>query len=286
MFDRFTIYYVSGVFLLLCASAFLISGVDGVLLALLGTGVAYLFAPRISPYLVAKLKGARVISPYDNPELHRLLHGIVAKTDLGVVPTLMLFPSRLTNAYAVGNREQSVIALSTKCLQSLSHDEVAAIIAHEVGHIVNGDSKLFVFGELGRVATGVVAMLGTVMVVYIALSGYAEHIPTWIPIFFAAAPWVALWLQSRLSKRREILADAFSAKVLGGPGPMLRVIKRLYAEQQWAQYWGLVKLPGGLAKWFGTHPSLEERFEALKSIPDYSRPLRALYPRPIHIKYL
>ena len=286
MIDRSTIYYVSGVFLLLCASAFLIGGMDGVLLALLGTGIAYLFVPRISPHLIAKLKGARSISQYESPELHRILHGIVAKTDLKAVPTLMLFPSRLTNAYAVGSGEQSVVALSTKCLHSLSHDEVAAIMAHEVGHIVNGDSKLFVFSEIGRVATGMVAMLGTVLVLYIALSGYAAHIPTWIPVFFAAAPWVALWLQSGLSKRREILADAFSAKTLGGAGPMLKVIKHLYAEQQWAQYWGLIKLPGGLAKWFGTHPSLEERFEALKSIQAYHRPHRPVYPRPIRIRYL
>lgn len=286
MLDRHTFFCLSAIFLLLCITAFIIGGVNGVLLTLLGTGLAYLFLPKISPFMIAKIKGARLLSPDECPEVHLMLRKILARTDLNSLPVLMIFPSGMTNAFTIGNRDQSILALSSTCLKSLSPDEIAAIMAHEVGHIVHGDSALHVFGEITRIATGFVALLGTLLLLFITLNGYGGAIPFWIPLYLGVSPWAVLGLLCRISRHREIMADAFSAKILGSPLPMMKILKRLYAEQQWARYWGLIKLSNGLSKWFGTHPSLEERLSALESESGYVPNNRPFNPCTVHIRYM
>lgn len=264
MLDWKTLGYSASLFLILCLSAYLLGGNEGVVMVLAASAGAMALIPHVSPYRIARLKGAWAVDPTEAPDLYRLVINIVQKTDLHHLPQIMVFPSQLLNAYAIGTREQSVIALSTKCLQTLPRDEICAIIAHEIGHIVNGDARLLVFSEVGRLATATVALFATVLISIIALNGNAALIPAWIIIYFGATPWLALWLQSQLSKHRELLADAFAAHVLGSVRPMLKVLQRLNGEQHWARYWGLIRLPSGLEKWFSTHPSLEMRFKALR----------------------
>ena len=283
MWDAKTVKYVTALLVILMGSAFVVAGWHGVLAACVGGGMAYLLVPEIPPHVIARLRGARRVFPSQAPDLYRLLRSVAQGTDLEKLPSLMVFPSPVLNAFAVGGRDNSIIAVSTACLHRLSPSEMAAILGHELGHITQGDSRLTLISEIMRLTTALTAFLGTLLLAYLMIRGYGAHIPVWVALVFAMAPWAALWLHSRLLRHREILADRFAVRMLGDERPMLQVLHRLYEEQEWGRFLGVIKLPGGLKEWFSSHPPLRERLLALSNRQIWAG---RRYPRQIYIRYL
>lgn len=283
MWDLKTVRYVVALLVVLAGSAYVIAGWQGILAAFASGTVAYLLVPEIPSHVLARLRGARRVLPSQMPDLYRLLRSVVQGTDLRKLPGLMVFPSPTLNAFAVGGRDDSVIAVSTACLHRLSPSEMTAILGHELGHIVNGDSRLTIMSETLRLVTALTALLGTALLIYLMMRGYGVFIPVWVALVFTCGPWVALWLHSRLLRHRELLADRFAVRVMGDERPMLQVLHRLYEEQEWGRFLGVMRLPSGLKEWFATHPPLTERLGALSNRQVWTG---HRYPRRIHIRYL
>ena len=67
---------------------------------------------------------------------------LAERASLPGTPVLYYVPSRLINAFAVGNAKRSAIALTDGLLRNLPRRELAAVIAHEVAHIAHGDLRV------------------------------------------------------------------------------------------------------------------------------------------------
>jgi heat shock protein HtpX len=190
------------------------------------------------------------------------------------MPEVWIYESPDPNAFATGPRKNnSMVAVSTGLLNNLDEQEVNAVLAHEMGHVYNGD----------MFATTVLAGLMNTFVYFISM---------WIRRFFAereqeglgiAVSFVLQILLSILamipiswfSRRREFAADAFAARVYGRDAMIsaLRAIDRWVSREQMTystqDALATMKISGntgGFLSLFATHPPIEERIRALQRL--------------------
>lgn len=199
------------------------------------------------------------------------------------MPEVWVYESPDPNAFATGpSKNNSMVAVSTGLLNNLKEDEVKAVLAHEMGHVFNGD----------MFTTTVLAGLMNTFVHYI--SNFAYHmiggghgdreeghagnpILGFVVYIFLqiVLSFLAMMVVSWHSRRREFAADAFSAKVYGRDS----MISALQAIDRWvnrAQFeystqdaLATMKISGktsGIMHLFATHPPIEERIAALQRV--------------------
>ncbi len=190
------------------------------------------------------------------------------------MPEVWVYHSPDPNAFATGpSKNNSMVAVSTGLLNSLSEHEVRAVLAHEMGHVYNGD----------MFATTVLAGLMNTFVFYIAMwvrrifaqrgqamLGFGLSIALQIVVSILASVVIS-WF----SRHREYRADAFSAKVYGKDSMIsaLRAIDRGVTRSQ-VKYssqdaLATMKISGnssGFMRLWATHPPIEARIAALEQL--------------------
>ncbi len=200
------------------------------------------------------------------------------------MPEVWVYESPDPNAFATGpSKNNSMVAVSTGLLQNLKEDEVKAVLAHEMGHVYNGD----------MFTTTVLAGLMNTFVYYISNflaqlvgqpQGDREEGSTGNP-FLAFVVYIflqivlsflAMLVISWHSRRREFGADAFAARVYG-KGAMIsaleginRWVTRAQPEYGTQDPLATFKISGktsGFMHLFATHPPIEERIAALQRLP-------------------
>ncbi|WP_076591768.1 protease HtpX [Herminiimonas arsenitoxidans] len=182
------------------------------------------------------------------------------------------------NAFATGAfKNSALVAVSTGLLQSMTKDEVEAVLAHEVAHVANGDMVTMTLVQ-GVVNTFVV-FLSRVVGYFVdrALSsrnnnsggqgmGYFITVMVCQVVFGIAASVIVAWF----SRHREFRADAGAAKLLGSPQPMMKALARLGGIEPSSLPEGLASLgindKPGFAALFSSHPPIEDRIAALRNI--------------------
>jgi heat shock protein HtpX len=178
------------------------------------------------------------------------------------------------NAFATGAfRNSALVAVSTGLLQSMSREEVEAVLGHEVSHIANGDMVTLTLIQ-GVVNTFVVFLARVVgyIVDRVVLKnergvgiGYYVTVFACEIMFSVLASIIVAWF----SRHREFRADAGSAQLLGNSRPMINALSRLGGLQpgalpQSVASAGINNVPGFMAL-FSTHPPIEQRIAALQS---------------------
>jgi len=190
------------------------------------------------------------------------------------MPEVWIYDSPDPNAFATGpSKNNSMVAVSTGLLQNLKEDEVKAVLAHEMGHVFNGD----------MFATTILAGLMNTFVYFIAM---------WVRRFFAQRDQAVLGfglsivlqivvsilasiLISWFSRRREYEADAFSARVygkqsmIGALQGIDRWVNRTQFEYSNQDALATMKISGnssGFMRLFATHPPIEARIAALQHL--------------------
>ncbi len=180
------------------------------------------------------------------------------------------------NAFATGAfRDSALVAVSTGLLQSMTKDEVEAVLAHEVAHVANGDMVTMTLVQ-GVVNTFVV-FLSRVVGYFVdrAISrdnnnsqgiGYTITVIVSQIVFGIAASVIVAWF----SRHREYRADAGAAKLLGSPQPMMKALARLGGIEPTSLPEGLASLgindKPGFAALFSSHPPIEDRIAALRNL--------------------
>ena len=180
------------------------------------------------------------------------------------------------NAFATGAfKNSALVAVSSGLLQTMTKDEVEAVLAHEVAHVANGDMVTMMLVQ-GVVNTFVIFLSRVVgYVVDRALSrdsnngpgiGYMVTVLICQIVFGIAASMIVAWF----SRHREFRADAGSARLVGSPQPMVKALMRLGGAPPSGLPESLATLgindkPGFLAL-FSTHPPIEQRIAALRGI--------------------
>lgn len=180
------------------------------------------------------------------------------------------------NAFATGAfKNSALVAVSTGLLQSMTKDEVEAVLGHEIAHVANGDMVTLTLIQ-GVVNTFVVFLARVVgYVIDRQLSrdndrgpgvGYMVTVFVCEIVFGIVASMIVAWF----SRYREFRADAGSAKLLGSPQPMVKALARLGGLEppehmpQAFKAFGINGGGSGLAALFASHPPIEERIAALR----------------------
>ncbi|HEY4071659.1 MAG TPA: protease HtpX [Herbaspirillum sp.] len=220
--------------------------------------------------------GARTIEAPSNSTEFWLLDvvGKLAQRAGIAMPEVAVYDGE-PNAFATGAfKNSALVAVSTGLLQSMTKDEVEAVLAHEVSHVANGDMVTMTLIQ-GVVNTFVVFLSRVVgYAVDRSLSrndnnsgtgmGYFVAVMVSQIVFGIGASIIVAWF----SRHREFRADAGAAKLLGTPQPMINALARLGGVQAQSLPESMAALgindkPGFMAL-FSSHPPIEQRIAALR----------------------
>ena len=178
------------------------------------------------------------------------------------------------NAFATGAfRNSALVAVSTGLLESMSREEVEAVLGHEIGHVANGDmvTLTLIQGVVNTFVIFLSRVIGYVVDRMILKNERGQGIGFFVTVVVSQivlgilASMIVAWF----SRRREFRADAASADLLGTPQPMVKALARLGGMQPGAlpasfQSSGINNAPGWMA-FLSSHPPIEERIAALQS---------------------
>jgi heat shock protein HtpX len=249
--------------------SWMLFGTAGVIWAAVLTGVGLWSAGKVSPKLVLGLYRARRLSPYDVPELHQVVRQLTARAGLPAMPHLYYVPSRVMNAFAVGRPEDSAIAITDGLLRGLNLRQLAAVLAHEVSHIRNGDLKVMALGDVLTRLTSILSTVGLVALVFSlpAMVAAGMGVPWAAIALLIFAPTIGGLMQLALSRTREYDADLDAAGLTGDPQGLASALLTL--ERRQGRLWEGLLLPGSRLpdpSLLRSHPRTEDRIERLMSL--------------------
>ncbi|MEM6532942.1 MAG: M48 family metalloprotease [Myxococcota bacterium] len=267
-----TVGLVALVATLIGAVAHLVFGPLGIIgtLAFLAVGSNVRFSPEWS----IRYQGGRPLAYYSAPELHELV-SVLARRARVRTPTLMYIPSDVPNAMATGRADgPSAIGITRGALAVLDRRELTGVLAHEIAHLLHGDTRLFQWTGLAtqslvkalRIAlwltAGVAILGGTGLTLVLQLAVLATLVPMGLIVLTAA-----------LSRTREFAADQKAAELTGDPRALASALSRLqrFERRWWHRAFRAPELPSALR----THPSTEERVDRLlrltANVPESTR---------------
>jgi len=272
-----TILLVAITGLLAGVMAWTVFGTTGLIYAA-AYGAAGIYAlGRISPAMVLKMYKARVLETNELPELHHVIRDLAARADLPAVPRLYYVPSQMLNAFAVGRREDSAIAITDGLLRAMSLRQIAGIVAHEIAHVKNGDLKVMGLADVLNRITGFMSTLGLLGIP--ALFGMGWNIPVTGLLLLIFAPTIGGLLQLALSRAREFDADLDGASLTGDPEGLASALAHLEKRQQGK--WEGLMLPGSRfpePSLLRSHPKTEDRIARLMALKSGQRHAYATEP--------
>ncbi len=178
-----------------------------------------------------------------------------------------------SNAFATGAfRNSALVAVSTGLLQTMNHEEVEAVLAHELAHVANGDmvTLTLIQGVVNTFVVFLSRIVGAIVDKAVFRSergtgpGYFVTVLVCQIVFGIAASIIVAWF----SRQREFRADAGAAQFLGTPTGMINALRRLGGLEPGEMPkaltgFGIADKPGFMAL-FSTHPPIEERIAALQ----------------------
>ncbi len=250
-----------------------IGGKNGATIALVIALVMNFGSYWFSDKIVLRMYNAQEVTEAELPDLYRLVMQLTQQAGLPM-PRLYIIPDDSPNAFATGrNPSHAAVAVTEGILKLLSWEELAGVIAHELGHVKNRDILIqtiaatigaaitylahfgFLFGGRSDDREGGGSIVGMILMMILA-------------------PLAAAIIQMAISRSREYIADETGAHICGHPMWLAGALDKLrrgvdavpmQAEQATAHMF-IVKpfAGGGLANLFSTHPPIEERIERLE----------------------
>lgn len=234
----------------------------------------------LSKWMAKKSTGTQLI---DQPRTHQeqWLVSTVERLarDAGVgMPEVGIFPAYEANAFATGwNRNNSLVAVSQGLLERFSQDEVEAVLAHEIGHVANGDmvTLTLIQGVVNTFVMFFARIFGNFVDKAVLKNesdgpGIGYYVATIVAelVLGILASTIVMWF----SRRREYRADEAGAR-LAGTSAMIGALRRLQVESGQVESqmpdsltaFGISGgLKNGLAGLLMSHPPLEDRIAALQ----------------------
>jgi STE24 endopeptidase len=229
-----------------------------------GVGLALLLvaAAQTAPRALAWLAGARRL---DRDDLLERLAALARGARVSIDEVFVLPPgaSSGTTALVSGLGRRRSIFISSELVRHWSDDEIAVVLAHELGHHAHGDLWRALALDAGALSLGLLAAqiaLGAGGPA-LGLAGIADLAALPLVALAAALAWAAATpLRHALSRRQERRADAFALALTGGADAFDTAIRRL-ATRDLAE-----ERPSVLARWlFHAHPPVAERLDAVRT---------------------
>jgi heat shock protein HtpX len=223
--------------------------------------------------------GARVIEQPSNETERWLLFTVRKLADRAglPMPEVAVYEGE-PNAFATGaSKSNSLVAVSTGLLASMTEQEVEAVLAHEIAHIQNGDmvTLTLIQGVVNTFVFFLARVVGYVVDNFLRRNDEESSSGTGIGYFITVIVCeivfgiLASFIVMYFSRQREYRADAGAAKLLGSPQPMIAALHRLGGVHagELPQNMAASGISGGagLMGLMSSHPSLESRIAALQA---------------------
>jgi heat shock protein HtpX len=252
-----------------------LGGVTGMLIAFLFAGGINLFAYWNSDKMLLSMYGARQVDGASAPDLYHVVERLAAQAKLPM-PKVYITENLQPNAFATGRSpDHAAVCVTTGLLSQVSNEELAGVIAHELGHVKNRDTLTM---TITAVIAGAVSLLANFA---FFMGGDRRNNPlglVGILVVTLVAPIAALLVQAAISRSREFEADRFGADVTGRPLWLASALSRIDhaagrienlpadANPATANMFIINPLHGGLSGMFASHPSTEERIARLRAM--------------------
>jgi heat shock protein HtpX len=267
---------------LFVGAGYLLGGQSGMVIAF-GVALAMnAFAYWNSADMVLRMHNAREVNARSAPEYYGLVAELAARAGLPM-PRVYIIQAEQPNAFATGrDPEHAAVAATTGLLESLSHDEVAAVMAHELGHVKNRDTLIMTVTATLAGAVGMLAQFGFFFGGGRSSDGESRPLGGLGAILvMLLAPLAAMIVQMAISRSREYEADRLGAEICGQPERLASALQRIEAvahgrplpsaENNPATAHMFIHAPlgaHGMDNLFSTHPSTKNRVARLLAMRD------------------
>ncbi len=257
--------------------------VIAMIISIISAWGSYYFSDKI----VLSLNGARPATKEENQRMVENLEGLCIAAGLSTIPKLYIMDDGSPNAFATGrNPENAVICVTTGLLQKLDGNELEGVLAHELSHIKNYDILL---QTIASIFVGFVTILSDLFFRIginvmsdsdsdnktssaIGIIGFIVGI-----IFLALSPLFANLLKLALSRNREFLADSSAIELTRNPEGLISALQKISTDTDPLEqankstecmyiFNPIKNKKGETSSLFSTHPSIEDRIEALRNI--------------------
>ncbi|MET4780863.1 M48 family metallopeptidase [Glaciihabitans sp. UYNi722] len=233
--------------------------------------------------LAVTISGGREIQKADNPRLYRIVENL-SITDGLPMPKVYIVNDPAPNAFATGRDPQhAFVAATTGLLDIMDDAELEGVMAHEMGHVQNYDTRV------SMIVFGLVVAIGFIADLFLRFAFFGGRgndrnngggggnpiVLVFGLVAMIIAPLVAAGVQAAISRQREYLADATSAMTTRNPDALASALEKLaqYGRPMQRQNSSMSHLwisdpnrPGMMSRLFSTHPPIPERVARLHKI--------------------
>ena len=280
---------LTGIFVAMGA---VVGGATGMVIAFIIALGMNMFSLWQSDKLVLRMYGAEEVTEQSGGEYYAIVRDLAARAELPM-PRVYIMHSPQPNAFATGrNPQNAAVCASTGLLETLSPEEVAGVMAHELAHVKNYDTlTMAVAATIG----GAISMLAQYLQFGALFGGNRENNGGigWIGTLVAiiVAPLAAMLVQMAVSRSREYQADRLGAMICGNPRWLALALQKIEgfargirneqaeAAPATAHLFIINPLTGeGMDNLFSTHPNTANRIAALERLAAEMGPGRSRLP--------
>ena len=244
-------------------------------LAVVVAGIWFAISYFGSQTMIDLMTGARKVERKSEPDLYNLLENLAISRGLRT-PTLRVIDNDSLNAFATGLHEgQYSITVTRGLVAALTRDELEAVLAHELTHVINKDVRTMVIASIFAGIISVIAELVFRGLIHSRGGGKRDNKNAMplilIGLAFAAVGFaLAIVIRMMLSRTREFVADAGAVELTKNPDAMISALRKIEGRSSLkgpdeVQQLFLDNQPDGvgLEGLFATHPPIQKRIDAL-----------------------
>jgi heat shock protein HtpX len=244
-------------------------------LAVIIAGIWFAISYFGSQAMIDMMTGARKVERKSEPEIYNLLENLAISRGLRT-PTLRIIDNDSLNAFATGLHEgQYSITVTRGLVEALTRDELEAVLAHELTHVINRDVRTMVIASIFAGIISVIAELVFRGLLHSRGGGRRDNKNAapliLIGLAFAAVGFaLAIVIRMMLSRTREFVADAGAVELTKNPDAMISALRKvegrssLRGPDEVQQLFLDNQADGvGLEGLFATHPPIQKRIDAL-----------------------
>jgi heat shock protein HtpX len=268
-----TVMLLSALTALFMALGYTLGGSGGALIALLVAAGMNLFTFWNADKIVLSMHNAREVDSESAPEYYGLVRDLAQRAGLPM-PRVYLIDEPHPNAFATGrDPDHAAVAATTGLLSMLTREEVAGVMAHELGHVKNRDTLIMTMVATIAGAISMLANFGLFFRGGDQENGHGNIVATLLAVI--VAPFAAMIVQMAISRTREYGADAAGAQISGNPRALASALAKISGgaemipnpvAQRNPAAAQLYIVPVHVSELFSTHPATEKRIAALEAM--------------------
>jgi heat shock protein HtpX len=271
-----TTFLLAALTALFLLAGYLIGGQAGMVLAFLFAAGTNLFAYWNSDKVLLSMYGAREVTGAAEPDLVHLVRQLSVQAELPM-PKVYVVENDQPNAFATGrNPEHAAVCVTTGLLSRVSQEELAGVLAHELGHVKHRDTLTM---TITATIAGAISMLAN-FALFLGGGERRNGLGLFgVLLVSILAPIAAVLVQMAISRSREFEADRAGAAISGRPLWLASALEKIdraagaianpEADANPATAHLFIVNPlsgGGLASLFASHPSTGERIARLRAM--------------------